>query len=59
MAKKSAVAEAKRSPVVAETRKQERKIASNQGDKGEVRQVMGAVVDVQFHDALPEILNAL
>ena len=59
MAKKSAVAEAKRSPVVAETRKQERKIASNQGAKGEVRQVMGAVVDVQFHDALPEILNAL
>jgi F-type H+-transporting ATPase subunit beta len=59
MAKKSAVAEAKRSPVVAETKKQEKRIASNQGAKGEVRQVMGAVVDVQFHDALPEILNAL
>ena len=59
MAKKSAVAEAKRSPVVAETRKQEKRIASNQGAKGEVRQVMGAVVDVQFDDELPEILNAL
>jgi F-type H+-transporting ATPase subunit beta len=26
---------------------------------GKVRQVMGAVVDVQFDDHLPEILNAL
>ncbi|MCB1313253.1 MAG: F0F1 ATP synthase subunit beta, partial [Sedimentitalea sp.] len=27
--------------------------------KGKVTQVIGAVVDVQFEDALPEILNAL
>ncbi|MEL7345565.1 MAG: F0F1 ATP synthase subunit beta, partial [Pseudomonadota bacterium] len=27
--------------------------------KGKVAQVIGAVVDVQFTDALPEILNAL
>ena len=27
--------------------------------KGKVTQVIGAVVDVQFDDALPEILNAL
>ena len=26
---------------------------------GQIRQVMGAVVDVQFDDGLPEILNAL
>jgi len=26
---------------------------------GKIRQVMGAVVDVQFEDHLPEILNAL
>ena len=59
MAKKSAVAEAKRSPVIAETKKQEKRIAAGSGAKGQVRQVMGAVVDVQFDDALPEILNAL
>jgi F-type H+/Na+-transporting ATPase subunit beta len=59
MAKKPAVAEAKRSPVVAETKNQERKIAAGSGAKGRVRQVMGAVVDVQFDDDLPEILNAL
>jgi F-type H+-transporting ATPase subunit beta len=29
------------------------------GEKGRVAQVMGAVVDVQFEDHLPEILNAL
>ncbi len=50
---------AKKSPVIAETRKQEKRIASNQGARGQVRQVMGAVVDVQFADQLPEILNAL
>ncbi|NDD09022.1 MAG: hypothetical protein EB086_04960, partial [Rhodobacteraceae bacterium] len=27
--------------------------------KGKVTQVIGAVVDVQFDDSLPEILNAL
>ena len=27
--------------------------------KGKVTQIIGAVVDVQFDDALPEILNAL
>ena len=27
--------------------------------KGKVTQVIGAVVDVQFDDTLPEILNAL
>ena len=59
MAKKPAVPEAKRSPVVAETKNQERKIAAGSGAKGRVRQVMGAVVDVQFDDDLPEILNAL
>jgi F-type H+-transporting ATPase subunit beta len=29
------------------------------GSKGKVRQVIGAVVDVQFEDSLPAILNAL
>ena len=50
---------AKKSPVIAETKKQEKKIAAGKGAKGHVRQVMGAVVDVQFADQLPEILNAL
>ena len=50
---------AKKSPVIAETKKQEKRIAAGEGAKGEVRQVMGAVVDVQFVDQLPEILNAL
>jgi len=50
---------ARKSPVVAETRKQEKKIAKGVGPKGHVRQVMGAVVDVQFDEHLPEILNAL
>jgi len=50
---------AKKSPVIAETKKQEKKIAAGGGAKGQVRQVMGAVVDVQFGDQLPEILNAL
>jgi F-type H+-transporting ATPase subunit beta len=50
---------AKKPPVVAETKKQEKKIAAGKGAKGEVRQVMGAIVDVQFGDQLPEILNAL
>src|SRR3990172_8529456 len=50
---------AKKSPVVAETRNQEKKIAAGKGAKGHVRQVMGAVVDVQFGEQLPEILNAL
>jgi len=49
----------RKSPVVAETRKQEKRIAKGEGPKGQVRQVMGAVVDVQFKDHLPEILNAL
>ena len=50
---------AKKSPVIAETKKQEKKIGEGKGAKGHVRQVMGAVVDVQFDDHLPEILNAL
>jgi F-type H+/Na+-transporting ATPase subunit beta len=50
---------ARKSPVVAETKKQKKKIAAGEGAKGHVRQVMGAVVDVQFTDHLPEILNAL
>jgi F-type H+/Na+-transporting ATPase subunit beta len=50
---------AKKSPVIAETKKQEKRIAERKGAKGQVRQVMGAVVDVQFSDQLPEILNAL
>ena len=50
---------AKKSPVVAETRKQQKTVAEGKGAKGHVRQVMGAVVDVQFGDDLPEILNAL
>jgi F-type H+/Na+-transporting ATPase subunit beta len=50
---------AKKSPVVAETKKQAKKVAADRGAKGKVRQVMGAVVDVQFVDRLPEILNAL
>src|SRR6185295_14240000 len=50
---------AKKSPVIAETKKQEKRIAAGEGAKGEVRQVMGAVVDVQFSDQLPAILNAL
>jgi F-type H+-transporting ATPase subunit beta len=50
---------AKKSPVIAETKKPEKKIASGKGARGQVRQVMGAVVDVQFEEHLPEILNAL
>jgi F-type H+-transporting ATPase subunit beta len=50
---------ARKSPVVAETQKQEKRIAEGKGAKGHVRQVMGAVVDVQFAEHLPEILNAL
>jgi F-type H+/Na+-transporting ATPase subunit beta len=50
---------AKKSPVIAETKQQEKKIAAGKGGKGHVRQVMGAVVDVQFDGDLPEILNAL
>src|SRR5512145_27194 len=50
---------AKKSPVIAETKKQEKRIAAGAGPKGHARQVMGAVVDVQFDDHLPEILNAL
>ncbi len=50
---------AKASPVVAETKKQAKKVAEGKGAKGHVRQVMGAVVDVQFGEQLPEILNAL
>src|SRR6202165_705942 len=50
---------AKKSPVVAETRKQQEKLAAYKGAKRQVRQVMGAVVDVQFGEDLPEILNAL
>jgi len=46
-------------PVVAETKKQEKRIAAGKGPKGHVRQIMGAVVDVQFDDELPKILNAL
>jgi F-type H+-transporting ATPase subunit beta len=47
------------SAVVAETKKQQKKIAEGKGAKGQVRQVMGAVVDVQFSDHLPKILNAI
>src|SRR5512147_351299 len=50
---------ARKSPVIAETKKQEKRIAAGGGPKGHVRQVMGAVVEVQFGDQLPEILNAL
>src|SRR6476660_746099 len=50
---------ARKSPVIAETKRQEKRIAAGEGAKGEVRQVMGAVVDVQFSDNLPAILNAL
>ncbi len=49
----------KKSPVVAETKKQEKKIARGEGPKGKIRQIMGAIVDVQFGDELPKILNAL
>jgi len=45
--------------VVAETKKQEKRIAAGEGSKGHVRQVTGAVVDVQFDEHLPPILNAL
>src|SRR6476646_4464697 len=50
---------AKKSPVIAETKKQDKKIAAGKGAKGQVRQVMGAVVDVEFANELPAILNAL
>jgi F-type H+-transporting ATPase subunit beta len=50
---------ARKSPVVAETKKQEKRIAEGKGAKGHVRQVTGAVVDVQFGEHLPAILNAL
>ena len=46
-------------PVVAETKMQAKKIAEGKGPKGHVRQVTGAVVDVQFDEHLPQILNAL
>jgi F-type H+/Na+-transporting ATPase subunit beta len=46
-------------PVVAETKKQAKKVAAGKGSKGHIRQVTGAVVDVQFDGDLPEILNAL
>ncbi len=36
-----------------------KKTAKNEGAIGQVRQVMGAVVDVQFSDHLPAILNSL
>ena len=48
-----------RKPVVAETKTQEKKIAEGKGAKGQIRQVTGAVVDVQFDGHLPQILNAL
>ena len=48
-----------RKAVVAETKSQEKRIAEGKGAKGQIRQVMGAVVDVQFDEHLPEILNAL
>jgi len=50
---------ARKSPVIAETKTQEKRIAAGKGPKGHVRQVMGAVVDVEFGEHLPEILNAL
>src|SRR6476469_1754994 len=50
---------AKKFPVVAETKQQQAEVAAYEGSMGHVRQVMGAVVDVQFDDKLPEILNAL
>jgi F-type H+-transporting ATPase subunit beta len=50
---------ARKSPVVAEMKKQQARVAKGKGAKGYVRQVMGAVVDVQFADHLPKILNAL
>src|SRR6187399_999450 len=50
---------AKKSSTVTETKKQEKKIAAGKGAKGQVRQVMGAVVDVEFANELPAILNAL
>ena len=46
-------------PVVAETKKQQKKVAEGKGAKGHIVQVTGAVVDVQFGDQLPNILNAL
>ena len=48
-----------RKAVVAETKKQEKRIAEGKGPKGRIVQVTGAVVDVQFDEHLPEILNAL
>src|SRR6476620_11027860 len=50
---------ARKSPVIAETKKQEKRIVEGKGAKGHVRQVLGAVVDVQFAEHLPAILNAL
>src|SRR6476661_3757930 len=50
---------ARKSRVIAETKAQEKRIAAGKGPKGHVRQVMGAVVDVQFEGHLPAILNAL
>jgi F-type H+-transporting ATPase subunit beta len=49
----------KKSAVIAETPRQQKRIAEGKGARGQVRQVMGAVVDVQFTDHLPEILNAI
>jgi F0F1-type ATP synthase beta subunit len=48
---------ARKSPVIAETKKQEKRIAEGKGAKGHVRQVMGAVVDVQFTDHPPDELS--
>ena len=36
-----------------------KKASASSSKAGQIRQVMGAVVDVQFDDHLPEILNAL
>jgi F-type H+/Na+-transporting ATPase subunit beta len=48
-----------RKAVVAETKTQEKRIAEGKGPKSHIRQVTGAVVDVQFDEHLPKILNAL
>ena len=57
--KPAAKAPAKKAPAKRAAAKAPAKKAAASGVIGQVRQVMGAVVDVQFGDQLPAILNSL
>ncbi|MBO6813554.1 MAG: F0F1 ATP synthase subunit beta [Rhizobiaceae bacterium] len=61
MAKAASSASAKKAPArkTAAKRAPAKKASAAKGATGKIAQVIGAVVDVQFTDHLPEILNAL